>query len=81
MVRVKLWGSLRAMADGQEWVEVEASNFKQLLDALAKKHPGLAPQINRGVSLSLDGVIYREAWFTEIGPENEIILMPYMVGG
>ena len=81
MVRVKLWGSLRAMADGQEWVEVEASNFKQLLDALKVKHPGLGPQIKRGVSLSLDGVIYREAWFTEIGPENEIILMPYMVGG
>ena len=81
MVRVKLWGSLRAMADGQEWVEVEASNFKQLLDALKVKYPGLGPQIKRGVSLSLDGVIYREAWFTEIGPENEIILMPYMVGG
>lgn len=69
------------MAGGQEWVEVEASNFKQLLDALSVKHPGLVPQIKRGVSLSLDGVIYREAWFTEIGPENEIILMPYMVGG
>ncbi len=69
------------MADGHEWVEVEASNFKQLLDALAEKYPGLAPQIKRGVSLSLDGVIYRDAWFTEIGPENEIILMPYMVGG
>jgi molybdopterin converting factor small subunit len=81
MVRVKLWGSLRALADGQEWIDVEASNFKQLLDALVVKHPGLAPQIKRGVSLSLDGVIYREAWFTEIGPENEIILMPYMVGG
>jgi molybdopterin converting factor small subunit len=81
VVRVKLWGSLRALADGQDWVEVEASNFKQLLDALTAKHPGLAPQIKRGVSLSLDGVIYREAWFTEIGRENEIILMPYMVGG
>jgi len=81
MVRVKLWGSLRSLADGEEWVEVEASNFKQLLDALVVKHPSLAPQIKRGVSLSLDGVIYREAWFTEIGPENEIILMPYMVGG
>jgi molybdopterin synthase sulfur carrier subunit len=81
MVRVKLWGSLRGFADDQEWVEVEASNFKQLLDALEAKYPALAPQIKRGVSLSLDGVIYREAWFTKIGPENEIILMPYMVGG
>jgi molybdopterin converting factor small subunit len=81
MVRVKLWGSLRDLADGQEWVEVEARNFKQLLDALVAQYPGLAPQIERGVSLALDGVIYRDAWFTEIGPENEIILMPYMVGG
>jgi molybdopterin converting factor small subunit len=81
MVRVKLWGSLRALADGEEWIEVEASNFKELLDALAEKHPRLTPQIKRGVSLALDGVIYREAWFTKIGPENEVILMPYMVGG
>ncbi len=81
MVRVKLWGSLRALADGEEWVEVEASNFKELLDQLVIKHPGLEPQIKRGVSLALDGVIYRDAWFTKIGPENEIILMPYMVGG
>lgn len=69
------------MADGEEWVEVEASNFKELLDQLVIKYPGLKPQIKRGVSLALDGVIYREAWFTKIGPENEIILMPYMVGG
>ena len=81
MVRVKLWGSLRALADGQEFVEVEASNFKELLDALVVKYPGLEPQIKRGVSLALDGVIYREAWFTKIGPENEVVLMPYMVGG
>lgn len=81
MVRVKIWGSLRSLADGQEWVEVEASNFKELLEQLVIKHPGLEPQIKRGVSLSLDGVIYREAWFTKIGPENEVVLMPYMVGG
>ncbi len=81
MVRVKLWGSLRSLADGQEWVEVEASNFKQLLDQLALKYPALEPQIKRGVSMALDGVIYRDAWFTPISDDNEIVLMPYMVGG
>ncbi|MBS9716053.1 MoaD/ThiS family protein [Pseudohalocynthiibacter aestuariivivens] len=81
MVKVKLWGSLRTLADGNEYVEVEASNFKQLLDQLSTKYPALKPQIKRGVSLALDGVIYREAWFTEISDENEIVLMPYMVGG
>jgi len=81
MVKVKLWGSLRTLADGNEYVEVEASNFKQLLDQLSARYPALKPQIKRGVSLALDGVIYREAWFTEISDENEIVLMPYMVGG
>lgn len=81
MVRVKLWGSLRSLANDQEWVEVEASNFKELLDQLSQKHPALVPQIKRGVSLAVDGVIYRDAWFTQISDENEIVLMPYMVGG
>ena len=81
MVKVKLWGSLRALAEDQEWVEVEASNFKELLDQLSLHHPELTPQIKRGVSLALDGVIYRDAWFTPLSDKNEIVLMPYMVGG
>lgn len=81
MVRVKLWGSLRASAGDQEWVEVEARNFKELLDQLNLQYPALRPQIKKGVSLALDGVIYRDAWLTPVGPENEIVLMPYMVGG
>ncbi|OYX44113.1 MAG: molybdopterin synthase sulfur carrier subunit [Rhodobacterales bacterium 32-67-9] len=81
MVKVRLWGSLRQAADGKTEVEVEARNFKELLDRLAATYPGLEPQIRRGVSLSLDGVIYREAWFTEIRPDAEVVLMPYMTGG
>lgn len=81
MVQVKLWGSLRDFADGQDMVEVEARNFKELLDRLSEQHPALKPQIKRGVSLALDGVIYRDAWFTPISSESEVVLMPYMVGG
>ena len=81
MVAVKLWGSLRDHADGQEVVEVQASNFKELLDALAEKHPGLKPQIDRGVSLAVDGLVYRNSWFTEVKPDSEVVLMPYMKGG
>ncbi len=81
MVKVLLWGSLRSATGGQAEVEVEASTFKELLDRLSEDYPGLKPQIERGVSLALDGVIYREAWFTPIGPDNEVVLMPYMTGG
>ncbi len=81
MVKVKLWGSLRRWTDGQSVVDVEAATFKQVLDRLSETYPGLAPQIRRGVSMSLDGVIYRDAWFQEIRPEAEVVLMPYMQGG
>ena len=81
MVAVAIWGSLRSATDGREVVEVEAHNFKQLLDQLAIKYPGLKPQIERGVSLAIDGRIYREAWFTEIHEDSEVVLMPYMTGG
>ncbi len=81
MVKVTIWGSLRSATDGQAEVEVDASNFKELLDRLATEYPGLKPQIDRGVSLALDGKIYREAWFTEIEPDSEVVLMPYMIGG
>ncbi|MCT8331743.1 MoaD/ThiS family protein [Albidovulum sediminis] len=81
MVKVLLWGTLRSAADGQAEVEVAARTFKELLDELVARYPGLEPQIRRGVSLALDGKIYREAWFTEIGPDSEVVLMPYMTGG
>ena len=81
MVAVTLWGSLRGFTEGRATVEVEARNFKELLDGLVAQYPGLQPQIARGVSLALDGRIYREAWFTEIRPDSEVVLMPYMQGG
>lgn len=81
MVKVVLWGSLRTATGGVAEVEVEAATFKELLDRLAEAHPGLRPQIARGVSVAIDGVIYREAWFTPIPPGAEVVLMPYMTGG
>lgn len=81
MVKVKLWGTLRQLTDGQSEVEVEAKTFKEVLDRLTETYPALAPQIRRGVSMSLDGVIYREAWFQEIMPDSEVVLMPFMQGG
>lgn len=81
MVKVTIWGTLRSHTGGASVVEVEARTFKEVLDRLAETYPGLRPQIERGVSLAVDGRIYRQAWFTEVGPENEIVLMPYMQGG
>jgi molybdopterin converting factor small subunit len=81
MVKIAIWGSLRSATDGKAEVEVNPGTFKQILDQLVVDYPGLEPQIKRGVSFALDGKIYRDAWFTKINDDNEVVLMPYMVGG
>lgn len=81
MVKVKLWGTLRQFAEGRSEVEVDATTFKEILDRLTETYPGLGPQIRRGVSMSLDGVIYREAWLQKVSPGSEVVLMPFMQGG
>ena len=81
MVKVTLWGSLRSATAGLTEVEVEAKNTGEMLKALAEKYPALDSIIEGGVSVAIDGLIYKEAWFTPIKPNSEVVLMPYMKGG
>ncbi len=81
MVQVTLFGSLRAHAEGRAKVEIEAHNFKDLLDRLVEQYPAMKPQIDRGISVAIDGLVYKEAWFAPINPDSEVVLLPYMQGG
>ncbi len=81
MVKVMLWGSLASFADDQAELEIEAKNIKQLLDQLAQDYPGLKPALAKGVSVSIDGLLYNDAWFQEIDEKNEICILPRIEGG
>ncbi len=81
MVRVRLWGSLAEGAEGQREVEIEAANLRELLDGLGERFPGLRAELERGVSVSIDGRVYNDSWFTPIGPESEVVLLRRLKGG
>ncbi|MDH3666122.1 MAG: MoaD/ThiS family protein [Paracoccaceae bacterium] len=81
MVKVAIWGSLREATEGAAEVEVEAANLRQLLDGLAERHPAIRPQIERGVSVSIDGLIFNDSWFQPVSPDSEVVLLPRIVGG
>ncbi|SLN44162.1 hypothetical protein ROA7450_02134 [Roseovarius albus] len=81
MVQVRLWGSLAGFTDGQTHVEIEAANLRELLNGLARDYPGLKPQLDRGVSVSIDGRIYNDSWFTPITPSSEVVLLRRLKGG
>ncbi len=81
MVEVVLWGSLKSAAGGKTRFEIEASNIRQLLTRLGEVCPGLKPQLDQGVSVSIDGRIYRDAWFQPIPPGGEVYVLPRLSGG
>jgi len=81
MARVVIFGSLRAFTDGVGEMEIEAATTRALLKKLAERHPALAETIKAGVSLAIDGEVFKEAWFTPVGPDSEVVVMPLMVGG
>ncbi len=57
MVEVNLWSGLRALADGQDRVEVDASTVGEVLSGLVAAYPGLKDAIDAGVlTLEDDGL-------------------------
>ncbi|HTN98523.1 MAG TPA: MoaD/ThiS family protein [Nordella sp.] len=81
MVKVVLWGSLRAAAQGTEAVEVEAGNIRELFSRLETEYPGLEPHIKRGIAVSINGRIFRDSWDERIPENAEVYLLPRIAGG
>lgn len=80
MPKVNLWSGLRRLADGQEVVEVQASNVGEMLDALVRLHPGLAPALTAGMSVVIDGEV-SVSRFSPVNERNDIHLIQQMKGG
>mgnify|MGYP003700924345 CR=1 FL=1 len=81
MIKVVLQGSLKAAAGGRSEFALEATNIRQLLDRLGEAEPALLPVLERGVAVSIDGQLYRDAWYQAIAPDSEVFLFGKMAGG
>jgi molybdopterin converting factor small subunit len=81
MVQVHFWGALKPLVSGASSLEVEAGTIRELFQKLGETHPGIKPHIERGIAVSIDGKIYRDAWFQSISPNSEVYLLPRLAGG
>ena len=81
MARVVFTGNFRRFADGDTETEVLASNVRDLLARLGERYPALAPHLDDGVAIAIDGEIHQDALFSPIGPDSEVHLMPKIAGG
>lgn len=81
MVQVTLWASLSAAAEGNEKLDIEARDIRELFRKMAERYPGLEPYIKQGIAVSIDGVIYRDTWSKELPEDAEVFLLPRIAGG
>ena len=81
MVSVKLGGPLMSQAGGATEFEVEAATIRELLARLGELYPQLRPVLDRGVTVAVNGTLYRGAFLAPIPEGAEIYLIPALVGG
>ena len=81
MAHVTLIGNLRQFTGGVSALDVEAATVRQLFARLGEKYPELAPHLEQGSAVAIDGQIYQDALFQEIGPDSEVHILPQIAGG
>lgn len=81
MAKVVLWGSLKKAAGGKTELDLDVSDVRELLAALGERYPKLGPQLDAGVSVSIDGTMVRDNLFVDIEPDSEVYVLPRMAGG
>ena len=81
MAHVSLIGNLRQFTGGVSELEVEAANVRQLFARLGEKFPALLPHLETGSAVAIDGQIYQDALFQEIGPDSDVHILPQIAGG
>jgi molybdopterin converting factor small subunit len=81
MAHVTLIGNLRQFTGGVTELDLEAANVRQLFAKLGEKYPELAPHLETGSAVAIDGQIYQDALFAPIQDDSEVFLLPQIAGG
>lgn len=81
VARVILSGALKQLAGGAAQIELEARDVRQLVRALGERYPALAPHLDSGYAIAIDGEIFQDAWFAPIGRDSEVHFIPAIRGG
>ena len=81
MARVVLNGNLRRFSGGRNEFDFDVKNVRQLFAQLGARYPELAPHLEEGIAVAIDGEIYQDALFAEIAPDSEVHIIPKIAGG
>ena len=71
----------RALAGGAAELEVQAATFRRLVAELDARFPGLGRQVEQGMAIAVNGVIYQDAYHVRLDESSELVLIPKIAGG
>ncbi|MDA1310377.1 MAG: MoaD/ThiS family protein [Proteobacteria bacterium] len=81
-VRVVLANSLsRQYTGGETKFEVEASRVRDILRALEDLFPGIREHLEEETAVSIDGMIYDDAYLQEVNASTEVFFIPKLDAG
>jgi molybdopterin converting factor small subunit len=81
VAEIQIWGGLRPAVGGASTITLEAATIRELFRKLEERYPKTLPYIEQGISVSIDGVIYRDSWEKKLPKGAEIYLLPRIEGG
>ena len=81
MARVVFMGEVRQYTGDDDFLEIDAPNVMQLFKKLGEHYPRLAPVLETGFAVAIDGQVMEDALLQRIDDANEIVLVPKMEGG
>ena len=81
MAHVTLIGNLRQYTGGVTELDLEAATVRQLFVRLAERYPALAPHLEQGLAVAIDGQIYQDALLQPIEPDSDVHVLPQIAGG
>ena len=81
MAHVVLMGNLRQYTGGVSALDIDAANISQLFRKLGETYPVLAPHLEDGLAVAIDGQIYQDSLLQPIGDNAEVHILPQIAGG
>jgi molybdopterin converting factor small subunit len=81
MAHVALMGNLRQYTGGVTELEIDARNIRQLFGKLAETFPELAPHLEDGLAVAIDGQIYQDTLLQPISQASDVHILPQIAGG
>jgi molybdopterin converting factor small subunit len=81
MAHVTLIGNISQFTGGVTTLDVEARNIRQLFRELASRFPDLAPHLEQGLAVAIDGQIHQDDLLATMGNDSEVHVLPQIAGG